>query len=320
MAEGTIQYAGKLLTITAETGYTEGQVIQVADGRAGVVLTDISSGNRGQIQVADVARLAKSSSPKILKGGRVYWDHSANQATYKPVDDRDFYCGVAVGDSEAGEAFIDVALNIEPVYVVDIARDGFRHAPVGTLALATMGMYRRGGAHNFLLSNANEAQKLDALSVPAFAVGANAIIDIVFAVVANGTATGAVDVSLGIANGTHATDADSITEHLFIHINSNDTKIYAQSKDGTTTVAATDTTVTLTAGSATANLIYVSIDLRDPADAQIYINGTLILPSTVFNVNAATGPWKLLAHVEKTSSTDTYELDLHSLRARIAEQ
>jgi hypothetical protein len=129
-----------------------------------------------------------------------------------------------------------------------------------------------------------------------------------------------VDVSIGIANGTHATDADSITEHVFIHLDANATAIKAQSKDGSTTVTATDTTAVYVEGSATANLVYVTMDMRDPADVQIYVNGVLVLPSTVFNVNAAVGPWHLLFHIEKTSAADVYELDLHEMRVRICEQ
>jgi hypothetical protein len=46
----------------------------------------------------------------------------------------------------------------------------------------------------------------------------------------------------------------------------------------------------------------------------------LQLGSTVFNIDAAVGPLFLLAHVEKSSAADTYELALDWLRVRIAEQ
>ncbi len=62
------------------------------------------------------------------------------------------------------------------------------------------------------------------------------------------------------------------------------------------------------------------MDMRDPTDVQIYIDGVLVLGATVFNVNVAVGPWFLLAHVEKTASTDTYELAVDKLRAWTSEQ
>lgn len=319
MPEASARYNGKFITITAESGITAGQVIQIKDGRAGFADADITSGNRGEIQVQDVARIAKASGIVILDGGQVWWDHSANQATYKPVDDRDFFVGVAVGDWASGETFVDVALNVQPTYLVDILRDGYRSVPVGTQALSGLMLKRNGGCLNFVLSNTSEAQKLDALSVAGFSKDANAIVEIIFAVPNDGAST-AVDVSLGIANGTHATDADSIAESIFVHLDENNTNINLESDDGTTEVAATDTTYDYTEGSGVSNLVHVWFDMRNPADVQIYVNAVLALAATVFNVNAATGPFKLLAHIEKTSSTDVYELDLHALRARIAEQ
>ncbi len=61
-------------------------------------------------------------------------------------------------------------------------------------------------------------------------------------------------------------------------------------------------------------------DLRNPADIQVYINGVNRLPDSVFKLDAATGPLKQLVHLEKTSSTDTYELDVEFMGTRIAQQ
>jgi hypothetical protein len=47
------------------------------------------------------------------------------------------------------------------------------------------------------------------------------------------------------------------------------------------------------------------MDMADPADIQVYVNGALMLGSTVFKLDAATGPLGLLAHLEKTSGTTT---------------
>lgn len=319
MAEAAVAGTGERITIVAQAGINLGQVIQLKDGRAAYAVADITTGNRGEMQVTGLARISKSSGMTFLDGGNVYWDHSANAAHYKTVDDRDFFVGVAVGDWADGEAFMDVALNVHPEYLIDIMRDGYRSTPVGTQALGGLSIKRNGGCLNFVLSSTNEAQKLDALSVAGFSKDANAIVEIIFAVPNDGAGT-VVDVSLGVANGTDSANADLIAESVFVHLDANNTNINLESDDGTTEVAATDSTYDYTEGSGTSNLAQVWMDFRNPADVQIYVNGVLALPATVFNVNAATGPFKLLAHIEKTASTDAYELDLHALRVRIAEQ
>lgn len=309
-----------LTRVTAGGSLSAGQVIQAPNGEAAVWDSALaaSSGQRIEISTADTYTFLKNSSVAILDGGPVYWDYSANEATYRKVNDRDFYLGTAAGDSAAGDTSINVKVNAEPKYLIDLARDSFTTAIVGTQALGGLALNRRGGAHHFVLSSTSEAQKLDALSVDGFSKDANAIIEGAFRVISDGSGS-AVDVSLGVANATHATDADSITESVFIHIDAGSVNILAESDDGTTEVAATDTTIDYAEGATLSERVEFWIDMRDPADCQIYINGALVLGSTVFNVNAATGPLKLLAHIEKTSAADTYELALDWLRVRIQE-
>jgi predicted RecA/RadA family phage recombinase len=299
------------------SGASIGDVWQMPDGRAAFYnkLAAGSTGDRTQFQTSGVITVTKTNGVTLLDGGRVYWDHSANSATYKPANDRDFFIGTAEGDAATGDLFCNVNLNVEPVYLLDINRDPCETVFVGTRAIGVMDLQRRGGMHKFNISATNEAQKIDILTQDGFSKDANAIIEAIFNVRDDGSGT-AVDVSIGAANATNATDADSITESLFIHLNANDVNIYAESDDGTTEVTATDTTIDYTAGTP----VEVWFDMRNPADVQIYVNAALVLGSTVFNVNAAVGPFKLLAHIEKSVSTDTYELDINRLCARIAEQ
>ena len=92
---------------------------------------------------------------------------------------------------------------------------------------------------------------------------------------------------------------------MFVHIDGGSLNLYAESDDGTTEVNATDTTVDFTAGSAVSNRFEVWIDARNPADVQIYIDGVLVLGSTVFTLAAATGPLGLLVLLEKVTGTAT---------------
>ena len=309
-----------VLDYTPDAAVTGGEVVQLKDGRAGVLPVDLASGEKGAAETEGIWTVVKTTGIVILDGGPVYWDHSANAAHFKQVNDRDFYLGTAVGDAASADTTLKVNLNVKPEYKVDLARDAFLTTLVGTAAAGAFGYpVRLGGAQIFELTATNEAQKVDALSVQGFAPGANAIVEGAFRVLSDGAGT-AVDVSMGIASGTHASDADQIAESLFVHLDANNTNINLESDDGTTEVAATDSTLDYTEGSDVAKRVEFWMDMRNPADVQIYINGVLALGSTVFNVDAATGPFYLLVHVEKSSSTDTYKLAVDWLRARTAQQ
>jgi hypothetical protein len=250
--------------------------------------------------------VTKTSGVVFLDGGRVYWDHSANSATFRKVNDRDFYIGRCVGDATSTSTTCIVNLNVNPTYDIDlIDHDAALSVATGTAAAGGFGLPSRfGAAVGLSLTATSEAQCVDFLSVDRFALGANAIAEFIVRLGANGS-TNAVDFNIGIANGTSTTDADAITESVFFHIDGNALDIFAESDDGTTEVNATDTTIDATAGSAVANRFEFWIDMRNPADIQLYINGVNVLPSTVFTLAAATGPLGLLAHLEKTSSTAT---------------
>lgn len=321
MADAIFNHAANETRITLASALGAGEIWQLKDGRAAFYDSQVaaSSGDKLYIRTDGQITVTKTNGVVILDGAPVYWDHSANSATYRANNDRDFFLGTAVGDWASGDTQMLVNINVQPSYLVDLARDAFITSITGTQALNGLALLRRGAAHNFVLSSTNEAQKLDALSVNGFAPGANAIVEGAFRVVSDGAGT-AVDANLGIASATHATDADSIAEHLFVHLDANNTNINIQSKDGTTTVAATDTTTDYTEGSALSTRVEFWFDLRDPADIQCYINGALVLGSSTFRLDNAVGPLFLLAHVEKTASTDTYELALDWLRVRIAEQ
>ena len=306
--------------ITAAGAYGAGELIQLANGKAGYYdsTTAASTGDGIVFTSAGTVTVAKATGVVLLDGGRAYWDHSANNVTFKPVNDRDFYVGTIVGDSGSGDSVCTVDLNAQQENIIDFNRDVFATVLAGTPAVTAAGFGDprvRGGGRKFHISSTSEAQKVDMLSQRGFARTANAIVEFIFNVIDDGAGT-VVDVSMGLANATHATDADSITESLFIHLNANDVNVYAESDDGSTEVAATDTTVDYTA----ATPIEVWMDLRNEADIQIYLDGVLVLGATVFKLDAATGPLKGLIHIEKTSAADVYELDVDRFVVRLAQQ
>jgi hypothetical protein len=320
MPEATFVRDAEFYPVTLESAAGSGELRQMKDGRAAYYR---SANNVGASQSDKVlfteegtVTLPKANGVVLLDGGEAFWDHSANAITYKPANDRDFYAGTIVGDFSSGDGSCQVNLNVKPNWLIDFNRDPFDTVCTGTQALGGFGEPAiRGGARKFRITATNEAQKVDMLSQAGFAKTANAIVKAIVNVRDDGSGT-VVDVSVGVADDTHATNADTIANSIFIHLDANDLNIYAESDDGTTEVAATDTTIDYTAGTP----FEVWIDMRDPADVQIYINAALVLGATTFNVDATTPTWKLLIHVEKSPSTDTYEIDVNELKVRIAEQ
>jgi predicted RecA/RadA family phage recombinase len=291
---------------------TAGQILQTRDGRAGFVegLNPPVAGATGNIRHHGVVRVPKTATMVILDGGRVYWDHSANKAHFKKAGDRDFYLGTAVGEAASADTTMLVDLNRKPEYLIDINRDPFTTALVGSSTLT-----RRGGKHELAFDTTAEAQKIDILSDDGFAVGANAIVEARIVIVDNGDA-GVEDFNVGVADATHASDADSITESVFIHIDGNALNILAESDDDTTEVAATDTTVDFVEGTE----FEVWMDLSDPAGVRIFIDGVRVLSGSTFVLTGAAGPLKLLAHMEKSSNDTPGQMNINFLAARIAEQ
>ena len=295
---------------TPVAAVTGGEVVVLPDGRAAVSPADIAAGKLGAAQTEGVYEVQKTSNIAFIDGQEVFWDYSANKAHFKPVNDRDFFLGKAVGDAAASATTMLVEINVRPTYLIDLSRDSFQTVLVGSAALN-----RRGGANELVLASTSEAEKVDALSTQGVATGARMIVEMQLNVLNDGAGS-AADFSCGLANGTHATDGDSIGEHLFVHLDANNANINMQSKDGTTTVTVTDTTVDYVEGTP----FLVVFDIRDNTDIQAYVDMVNVLPASVFKLNAAAGPLKLLAHLEKTSAADVYQVQVEKLRIRLASQ
>jgi predicted RecA/RadA family phage recombinase len=300
MSEATNVTDGVLSVTVPTAGYAAGEVIQLPDGRAGVVcgLQALVSGERAGIQVAGRVTVPKTASVVVLPGGRVFWDRSANTATPLQIAaGADFFMGVCPDGAAAADATLVVDLNVQPSYLFDLHVDAVDHVPVGTVVQRSLG-----GEQYLAFTTAAEAEKLDLLSRKSVPVTIPCIFEAIWQVTTAADADVA-DVSVGLVNATHASDADSITESVLFHQDSGaDLNLDAESDDGTTEVAATDTTVDIVAGTD----VEVWIDARDKSNCKYYVNGVEVLAATanLGNIAAATGPLKALFHVEK-SSNDT---------------
>lgn len=323
MAEATYTRSDDKYQLLAGATLDAGQVIQLPTGEAAFLDagSPVSSGaysdalrTRGKVTIEAATGWAGCA------GQEVYWDHSANKLTFLPVNDRDFLVGVLVRDKASADITAEVDLNKRCAAKLDATHAAAISTTVGTHAAGGFGFARSiGGTVKLLLSATSEAQKVDLLTVDGMAPGAKWVCEAWVRILNDGAGT-APDLNIGVANGTNATDADSITQAAFFHLDGNALDIRAASRDGTTTVAITDTTVDYTEGSAVANRVHLLIDGRDLTSVKLYVNGVRVLSATTFRLDAATGPLFLLAHLEKTSAADVYEVDIDRLVAWTSEQ
>lgn len=311
MAQAVYVEDGCMIDWTADAAYSAGDVVQLRDGRAAVVSVDVESGKKVGVYVKGIFKAAKTTSMVVLTGSRLFWDHSADKAHLLHRNDRDFFLGAAQEDATSAATTVKVALNVQPVYTLSL-EEGFASVPVSTAGWPHV--LGTGKGVNLIFDLTAEVQKLDALSLRGMAPGALGIVDALICVNVAGD-DAALDLNVGLASATHASDADSIAESLFCHIDGGSANINLESDDGTTEVAATDSTVDFTAGTP----FLVQWDLRDLEDIQVYIDGVNVLPNSVFKLDAATGPLKLLAHMEKTANDTPGNVSVMLLGARTAQ-
>jgi len=309
MAEALYLNPGVSVDYTPTTAVTAGEVRQLPDGRAGFAPNAIAASEKGALTVDGIVEVAKTTSMVMLKGSRVFWDASANKAHLLQVTaTTDFYFGIVQETAASNATTVKVAINADPRYTISLG-DGFWSVPVLTAGLATEIIGHAEGV-SLIFDTTAEAQKMDALSTLGIPVSTPCLVEAEICINLDGD-DAAFDLNVGLANATHATDADSITESLFIHMD-NGLDIKAESDDGTTEVAATDTTVNAVVGVP----FLAQWDLTDDEDIQLYINGVNVLGSTVFKLDKATGPLKLLAHMEKTSNDSPGNVTVRRLGVR----
>jgi predicted RecA/RadA family phage recombinase len=321
VAEATFLRESNEYRDTAGAAIAAGEVQQMNNGRAAVKtgLGAAASGDEVGFTDEGVHTVIKTATQVWIDGAPIWWDHSANAATCVPplvAGDRDFYLGCAVGDVASAATSGKVDLNKQPSYIIDMQRDGGDTAVV--LTAGTPYIYSRGGTLEAAFSATAEAQKLDWLSKRSFALGSNWVLEAVVEIVTTADADVA-DLSIGVANATHASDPDSITESAFFHFDLGaDLNIDAESDDGTTEVAATDTTIDFAAGTP----VHLVLDGRDPSNVKYYINGVEVLAATadLGNIAAATGPLKALFHLEKSANDSPGVVQLDMLRVRTSER
>ena len=312
MAEALYHCEGERVDYTPSAAVGAGEVLQLDDGRAAFATSDIAASEMGSLQVCGQAKLAKSTEV-YLKGQRVFWDVSASTATYTlTAGQQDFYVGFAAEDAATGDATVTVQLNAQPNYSIDLrgGRDTWTTEATNGLGVASL----VGGGVSATFDAVAEAAQAAIYSVQSFPASKGWIAEFHAAIFDIGD-DAALDISIGVANGSHATDFDSVTESVVIHLDGAALDILAESDDGTTEVAATDTTV----NAVDDTYFFVQIDGRDSTDVKFYINGARVLSGSTFKTAAATGPLKAILHIEKTSNDTTADVRVKDFTVRTCE-
>ena len=295
-----------MVQITTAATIAAGEVKQLPDGRAGVAL-GLGSSASGDIRAFAVTgqfNIVKSTTWVAVPGAIADWDDTNNQATY--AGGGDFRLGIVVADATAAATVAAIDLNGRGNAKIS-SESGWITSTV--LTAGTPSATFEGGTLVGKFSATAEAQKAEFLSDESIVVADGPIMEAQVTIADNGDHA-ALDANVGLANAGHDTDADSITESIFLHYDGNDLVISAESDDGTTEVAATDTTIAHVEDT----FHHILIDCRTIADCQIYIDGVLALGASVFNLAAATGPLKALVHMEKTSNDTPGEIRVKGLR------
>jgi len=293
---------------------TAGEVLQLPDGRAGYIpaLNPPDSGDVGCVQTAGLVTVAKIATKATIKGCKMFFDRSASTAS--PIETADsFYIGTAFEDKAASATTVIVDLNVQPSYIFELGRPGDLITNVATKTAGSPALtYDVSNFWKLLITNNDEAQCVDILSNKSVPLADGPIFEAQINIQEKGD-NAAVDIVFGLANASHTSNPDTITESAFFSINGDAAHINAESDDGTAAeVAATDTTIDLTEGT----MLEFWIDARDPAAVDFYIDGVQVLSSTTFDIGDATGPLKALVLVEKSGGAHVPDIRVQSLRLR----
>lgn len=114
MGEALYTHDAGQIQQAAATTYASGEVIQLEDGRAGVVagLQAIASGDAMCLYLAGIFALAAASGVTFAKGEAVYWDASANTAINTAnIGAGDFFVGFAEVAKVSGQLVVQTDIN-----------------------------------------------------------------------------------------------------------------------------------------------------------------------------------------------------------------
>lgn len=312
-SEVVFRYPATSIKKNAVGTVVSGQCVQLPDGRAAWKdgLQNAVAGDLVNYPVEGIVLVPKTTGIVILDGGDVHWDVSASKAHFRSESGTpDFKIGTAVGDAASSATTMLVNLNGFGRYAIDLERGG-DWAPEEALGLGVIAL--PGGGVKLAFDAVAEVAQAAVVSVNSVPLTAGPILEARVAVYDKGD-NAALDMDLGIATGSHASDFEALANFAAIHFDGNLLDIKVHSDDGTTDVSPTDSTI----DAVDDTYFEVWIDCRNLADVQIYVNGVDAVPSgtTLVLTAAAANALKAVVMIEKTSDDTLADLRVSRLRVR----
>lgn len=294
---------GEVKFVTA-AALASGQVIETPDGRAAVVagLAGFAAGDVAAAYTEGVFSIAKGAAV-LLAGQEAWFLPATNVASYYQAGA--IRLGIVVKDAATGDTTVDVDLNAVKRYAIDSRLgtwDSLTVAGSGATTLLPPGTVR------LSLISTNEAEKCSYVSAESVDIDDKPIAEAVLTTVA--LAGSATDFNVGLASADHASDFEAITAFISFHVLGGSNNIDVQLDDNVTDTAIVDTTLDKT----DSTYFHVLIDARDKTSVKFYVNGARVLSSTTFDFSGYSSTLKAIAHLEKTSSTNTADVRVEQLR------
>lgn len=112
MSEAIIRQEAGQQDYTPAGASSAGEIVQIADGRAGVVVADLAASEKGSLYLQGVFDVLAATGVTFVIGETVFWDASANTAiNSEDTGLADFAIGTAVAAKASGVLVVRVDLN-----------------------------------------------------------------------------------------------------------------------------------------------------------------------------------------------------------------
>lgn len=307
-AEGATKHEGSTVKMVATAALASGQVIQTPDSRAAVYngLKAAAIGDYVALCTCGVRPVLKTADIAFLPGQEVWWKVSTNRATYRMAGD--FYVGIATVGAAASATTVDVAMNALPNYVSDTAQRTGEWVSEATNGLGVVESV--GGLLTLAFDAVSEAAQAAFYGVRSVNVAERPIFEIEMAVYGIGAA--ANDFSIGLADGSHATDFDQVSDYAVFHLDAADLTLKTATDDTANPVSPDDSGVDLVDDT----FAFLQIDARDADNVKFYANGVQLNSAATFVLTASTADLVPIVHIEKTSDAAVADVRVRRMTLR----
>ena len=309
MSDGATKHGADYVKIVTTVALTSGQVVQCPDSRAAVYngLKNAAVGDYVTLFTGGCRTVAKTASVAFLPGQEVWWSVSTNKATYRLVGD--FFVGIAESGAAGSATTVAVAMNARPNYVSDTSHKTGEFLTEATDGLGVVESY--GGLTTLAFDAVAEVAQAALYGSRSVNVAEKPIWEAELAVYDIGD-NAALDINFGLADASHATDFDSLSDYAAFHLDGIDLTFKTQTDDTANPVSADDSGV----DAVDDTFFFAQIDARDADDVKFYVNGVQLNTGATFVLTASTADMLPIIHLEKTSNDTTADIRVRRMTLR----